>query len=180
MPAGFGLLYVDEEPTYGNLRRVEWERRAPRRPGHEPLDLPARTERALMLRLAQAEAQAKGYGWDKTTAQADTEELRARVERLQRDLEIALDRASRADDRARYWQRRYGAGNPVPCGTCGKALKPAAVQRRRLYGEEWKHAEQDEAVCKSMRATAEIAKPYYSPGYVPGPEPVDLILPEVS
>lgn len=155
VPPGWGLLYVGE-PEQGSAANhwrsrpaVEWHRKAPKHKGRTPADLPERVQYALMHRLARAEAHAKGYGWDVHRDGEDPEVLRATVERLRRDLEIANDRAMRERSRAAEWRKAYGAGNPIPCGTCGQ---PLTASLRRGYLDNWRHPDSEhEAACLAQR-----------------------------
>lgn len=149
VPAGFGLLTVE---VFGEGRRVEvkWARRAPKRPGHVPVDLPPRIVSCLWHRLSRAEAHAKGLSWGPTQSES-AEQLRGRVERLQADLANAHAAKHRADDRARVWHRRFCTSNPPGCSTCGSPLLVAG--RGGLSG--WKHRPDDEAVCLPLREAEE-------------------------
>lgn len=179
VPDGFGLIYVDlSERLYRPA--VAWEKRAPKRPGRVPAPLPARVERTLLMRLSQAEAHAKGYGWQ--VGEEDPGALRAQVTRLERDLDLMRNARDRADERARDWQRRFATCEPPPCGTCAQPLRPEHG-RRSVSG--WKHlADADEAVCRPLREAAEQARIDAMPedGYrprlwTPEPYPADALRP---
>lgn len=166
VPEGFGLLVVEG-------RLVRWARRAPKRPGHFPEDLPERITYALLHRLAAAEAKSKGYGWSPTTE--DVGELRAQVERLRRDAEIARNKQMSAEQRCREWQKRFATAEAIPCETCRQPLVPGG--RRDVTG--WKHRPEDEAFCFPLREAVQRANGY-SGRYVPGPAPTDALAEDVA
>jgi hypothetical protein len=171
VPTGWGLLLVGEHVA-------EWARRAPKHPQHTPAELPPRVQYALMHRLARVEAHAKGYGWDRYRDGDDPEALRATVERLRRDVEIANDARMRAEGRAREWQRAFGVGNPVPCAICAQPLRSDI---RRASPGGWRHAAEHEVVCHTLRE-AKAREDQHQRGYagrervyVPPPYPADAL-----
>lgn len=186
VPARFGVLAVGE-PRGHVPGAVRWARRAPKHYAYvgsaglrrevEPGPLPPRILYTLLIRCANAEARTKGHGWD--AAEDDVETLRAQVERLRRDLELAERARDRANARTQDWQAAFAVGNPVPCRTCRAPLRP---RMRRYAGSGWVHTPDDEAACQPVRAAAAEEEhrkaSWWREGmtvHVPGPEPIDTL-----
>lgn len=170
VPDGFGLLTVTPGGE-GIAPVVQWVKRAPRRPGHTPQPLPDAMIRVLLLRLSQAEAQAKGHAWlTRRTVDATADDLRAQVVRLQRDLTIEQNATARARDAVGRWRRAYGHATPIPCRTCGERLQPG-----RGHFDLWSHLPAHEAVCGPKRLAAVNEGARYAVRRPPAPEPVELL-----
>lgn len=172
VPADSGLLYVGE-PKYGNVRRVSWEKRAPK--GHAPPELPPRVLWAIMHRCARAEAHAKGL---LAAGDDDPAALRLELERARRDLELASQRETVARDRAAAFQAALATRGYPPCATCSQPVKPKWSARR---GTDWTHADPaHEPPCAELRAAAyEAAQPrelqVRTYRYTPPVEPADTL-----
>lgn len=184
VPATFGVLAVGDRTDHHRISSVRWARRAPKRkaqlvlgePADDPGPLPFAIVYTLLIRLAAAEAHAKGHGWS-PDGEATVEELRAKVERLARDLELAESKRARAEARALEWRKAYAASAGVECATCHTTLMPKFGK----YGADWKHRSTEcEQLCYEMRKDAAKREavehghdPHAAYLYVPHPHPLE-------
>jgi hypothetical protein len=153
VPKTSGVIAVDLDSRFG----VSWARRIARDKDRQPDDLPAHVLQRMCWRLAQAEAHAKGYGWESTTE--SVEELRAQVKRLNRDLEIETNRRERVEKERDRWRRFAAVNVKPPCGTCGSPLLPRG-RRDSMSMSDWRHDTEDQdRTCEELRlADAERRK----------------------
>lgn len=124
-----------------------------------PRPLPEKAIAALYYRLAPLEATTKGLSWVGAQGAAADPDAVAKIERLQRDLDIANRKLAAKDDQIDGWKRRLSAAGPIPCAHCGSAVVPngkaSGLKRRGPDSDEWRHkdAVADE-VCQGIRRRA--------------------------
>lgn len=163
VPPQSGLITVDFTNA---VAAVGWTKLIRRDPDWQPADLPARLHHTLMIRLAEAEATVKRH----SDGGESIAELKAEIDRLQRDREIVWGRENTAKARVEHLKRVLATHAPLPCETCGKPLRPKWSRRR---GSEWAHAhEADETACIPLRLAAEGGR-HYSERYPPAPYPAE-------
>lgn len=160
VPEECGLIWVHEpvQSAYGYLSpaEIKWVKRAPYTPGHRP-QLPQRVLIALIYRLAGYEGRTRG--WNAVVSGAATEQdLRASLTAATKRAEDLERRLDDAQGKGEAWKKAYTLAAPtgVPCGVCGRPLKPLRANRTGQFGS-WRHiAATDDAPCRvSAAAQAE-------------------------
>ena len=100
-------------------------------------------------RAARAEAQVRGLAWD-THGDEDPEQMRAELVRLRADVERLNKKVDRAHTDRDAWRNAFAATSGVPCGTCGKPVRPKSVRSGNYT--DWRHIDKaDEPACLSVR-----------------------------
>lgn len=124
VPAESGLAWVHPPAYAGGLPVIDWVRRAPFVPGHQPR-LPFRVLIALLWRVSNFESTTRGWH-EPPAGQRSEQDLRAQLAAAN----AARDRAERLaeinGDRADSWRLAYTMAAPdgAPCRWCGLGLKP--------------------------------------------------------
>lgn len=137
-PAGSGLLWVWPPPYKGGMARVEWVVRPPSIPGHKPA-LPFRVLNTLLWRTSMHEGVTRGWG-EPTPGERTSEDLRAELVAARTARDRAERDAAKALEKAESWRKAFAlSGGGVPCGGCGKALKPLRPQGGNFA--DWRHAD---------------------------------------
>jgi hypothetical protein len=160
VPEGSGLLWLAPNRYASSnigMPEVTWARKAPYRKGHAP-QLPARVIVAMLHRASDFEADVRGWNM-KHTATEGPEELRAELRAVKRQLSQAETRAGRHADAAEAWKKAYGLAAPdgIPCGICGRPVKPKFPKRD--WFREWAHIDPaDDAPCAAADEAQRIAE----------------------
>lgn len=135
-PAGSGLLWVRPPAFKGGVASVEWVRRPPSIPGHKPA-LPFRVLLTMLYRLSTHDAVTRGWG-EPTPGERSTEDLRAELVAARTARDRADRDAMKALEKAESWRKAFAlAGGGVPCGTCGRPLKPLRPKGGNF--SDWRH-----------------------------------------
>lgn len=152
VPAGSGLIEVGPGWANSIAPDVSWKIRAPYSTSPE---LPTSLVMTFAYRAAQAEAQVRGLSWD-TRRDEDPEAMRAELVRLRAKVELQDKQLIRARDDRDAWRNAFAATSGVPCGTCGKPVRPKSVRSGNYT--DWRHIDKaDEPDCLSVReAAAEV------------------------
>lgn len=163
VPPECGLLWVTPPLHPRGFATTTWVKRAPYTPGHRP-QLPLRVLVTLVYRLASLDGRTRG--WQHTIGSGQSEEeLRAALTAAQKRANTLEQQVVTYKGKADAWKLAYAATAPdgVPCGICGRPVKPLRPNKEGRFAT-WRHVSAaDDTPCEvteAAQAEAEAREDY--------------------